>query len=125
MDSPGGGTFTRSQTMNSSVSTIVLPRTVAALTNSSWEKKNGDSTTNTGPNDAPDMASEEDTDVEMGPDVVATPKDNYIDPNSYPDGGIEAWTVVFGGFCALFVSFGWINCEISAPRSSPHLDLQC
>ncbi|EZG01117.1 hypothetical protein H106_08462 [Trichophyton rubrum CBS 735.88] len=109
-DSSGGGTFTRSQTMNSSVSTIVLPHTVAALTNSSWEKKKGDATINTSPNDAPDMASEEDTDVEMGPDVVATPKDNFIDPDSYPDGGIEAWTVVFGGFCALFVSFGWINC---------------
>ena len=105
--------------MNSSVSTIVLPHTVAALTNSSWEKKKGDATINTSPNDAPDMASEEDTDVEMGPDVVATPKDNFIDPDSYPDGGIEAWTVVFGGFCALFVSFGRINCELSAPLRSP------
>lgn len=28
-----------------------------------------------------------------------------------PDGGWEAWLVVAGGFCALFVSFGWINCE--------------
>ena len=35
---------------------------------------------------------------------------NPMDPSSFPDGGKEAWTVVFGGFCALFVSFGWINC---------------
>ncbi|PGH04356.1 hypothetical protein GX51_03515 [Blastomyces parvus] len=33
-----------------------------------------------------------------------------VDPSAFPDGGIEAWTVVFGGFCSLFVSFGWITC---------------
>ncbi|MCJ1307749.1 hypothetical protein MMC25_001397 [Agyrium rufum] len=33
-----------------------------------------------------------------------------LDPSSFPDGGFEAWMVVFGGFCSLFVSFGWINC---------------
>ncbi|MCJ1249423.1 hypothetical protein MMC30_006647 [Trapelia coarctata] len=33
-----------------------------------------------------------------------------MDPSSFPDGGLEAWLVVFGGFCCLFVSFGWINC---------------
>ncbi|KAM0329714.1 hypothetical protein ACHAPQ_006632 [Fusarium lateritium] len=27
-----------------------------------------------------------------------------------PDGGLEAWSVVAGGFCAVFASFGWINC---------------
>jgi len=32
-------------------------------------------------------------------------------PNDYPDGGFEAWLVVFGGFCAVFCGFGWINCE--------------
>ncbi|RDW85368.1 hypothetical protein BP5796_03693 [Coleophoma crateriformis] len=31
-------------------------------------------------------------------------------PNDYPDGGFEAWLVVAGGFCAVFCSFGWINC---------------
>ena len=29
----------------------------------------------------------------------------------FPDGGFEAWLVVGGGFCAIFASFGWINCE--------------
>jgi hypothetical protein len=33
-----------------------------------------------------------------------------INPADFPDGGLEAWLVVLGGWCALFVSFGWINC---------------
>lgn len=28
-----------------------------------------------------------------------------------PDQGIAAWTTVAGGFCLLFVSFGWISCN--------------
>ena len=40
-----------------------------------------------------------------------------MDPSSFPDGGLKAWLVVFGGFCSLFVSFGWINCKLLA--SSP------
>lgn len=31
------------------------------------------------------------------------------DPASFPDGGLEAWLVVSGGFASLFSSFGWIN----------------
>ena len=34
-----------------------------------------------------------------------------MDPRAFPDGGVKAWLVVFGGFCCLFCSFGWINCE--------------
>ncbi len=33
-----------------------------------------------------------------------------INPADFPDGGLEAWLVVVGGWCCLFVSFGWINC---------------
>lgn len=33
-----------------------------------------------------------------------------MDPASFPDGGLDAWLVVLGGFCCLFCSFGWINC---------------
>jgi hypothetical protein len=29
------------------------------------------------------------------------------------DGGITAWLAVLGGFCGMFVSFGWINCTTS------------
>ena len=32
------------------------------------------------------------------------------DPTEYPDGGIKAWSVVFGAWCCLFVSQGWNNC---------------
>jgi hypothetical protein len=31
-------------------------------------------------------------------------------PNLPPDGGLQAWLVVLGGFCMVFASFGWINC---------------
>lgn len=27
-----------------------------------------------------------------------------------PDGGVQAWLAVLGGFCTVFASFGWINC---------------
>ena len=29
--------------------------------------------------------------------------------NPLPDGGVTAWLVVLGGWCALFCTFGWIN----------------
>lgn len=29
--------------------------------------------------------------------------------NEFPDGGAEAWLVILGGWCCLFVSFGWIT----------------
>ncbi|KAL0255002.1 hypothetical protein SLS55_009527 [Diplodia seriata] len=35
---------------------------------------------------------------------------NPMDPKNFPDGGRDAWLCVLGGFCALFCSFGWINC---------------
>ena len=33
-----------------------------------------------------------------------------VNPADFPDGGFEAWLVVVGAWCCLFVSFGWINC---------------
>jgi len=33
-----------------------------------------------------------------------------INPADFPDGGWQAWIVVFGGWCALFCTFGLINC---------------
>lgn len=32
------------------------------------------------------------------------------DPSEPPDGGLEAWIIVAGSWCCLFVSFGWITC---------------
>lgn len=34
-------------------------------------------------------------------------------PGPPPDGGLKAWSTVLGAFCGLFVSFGWINCELT------------
>ncbi|RYP66709.1 hypothetical protein DL771_007642 [Monosporascus sp. 5C6A] len=33
-----------------------------------------------------------------------------LNPADFPDGGLEPWLVVFGGWCALFCTFGLINC---------------
>lgn len=33
-----------------------------------------------------------------------------MSPADFPDGGKEAWLVVFGGWCGLFCTFGLINC---------------
>jgi len=53
--------------------------------------------------------------VEAGADLEAAgqiPKAvvGGINPADFPDGGLEAWLVVFGGWCCLFCSFGWVNC---------------
>lgn len=29
-------------------------------------------------------------------------------PSNNPDGGVQAWLAVFGGFLCLFCSFGWV-----------------
>ena len=34
-----------------------------------------------------------------------------VDASTPPDGGLQAWLAVLGGFCAVFASFGWINCK--------------
>ncbi|KAI0123710.1 major facilitator superfamily transporter [Xylariales sp. AK1849] len=31
-------------------------------------------------------------------------------PADFPDGGLDAWLCVLGGFCALFCTFGLVNC---------------
>jgi hypothetical protein len=33
-----------------------------------------------------------------------------MSPADFPDGGLEAWLVLFGGWCALFCTFGLVNC---------------
>lgn len=39
----------------------------------------------------------------------SAPTAGGINPADFPDGGLEAWLVVLGGWACLFVSFGWIN----------------
>ncbi|ODH45626.1 hypothetical protein GX48_08291 [Paracoccidioides brasiliensis] len=41
-------------------------------------------------------------DVEQQKPAAEPPADPMRDAGAYPEGGIEAWTVVFGGFCGLF-----------------------
>lgn len=31
-------------------------------------------------------------------------------PSDFPDGGLQAWCVVFGGWCGLFCTFGFVSC---------------
>ncbi|KAM5448730.1 hypothetical protein MaudCBS49596_005237 [Microsporum audouinii] len=54
------------------------------------------------------------SDLENGADgqveKVVEAKPAYGGRNDAPDGGLEAWLVVFGGWCALFCTFGLINC---------------
>ncbi|CAK7241741.1 MAG: hypothetical protein STHCBS139747_003210 [Sporothrix thermara] len=33
-----------------------------------------------------------------------------LNPADFPEGGFEAWLVVFGGWCGLFCTFGLVNC---------------
>ena len=49
-------------------------------------------------------------DLKVDMEKSATP--SPMDPASFPDGGLNAWLVVLGGFCCLFCSFGWINCML-------------
>ena len=42
-------------------------------------------------------------------EVSKRPPPGIMDPASFPDGGVKAWTTVLGGFCALFVSFGGLK----------------
>lgn len=45
-------------------------------------------------------------DVEAGGDKALPP----ASADDYPDGGLEAWLAVLGGWCAMFCTFGMINC---------------
>ena len=59
----------------------------------------------------PEPEVEAEADLEKGgavPKPATAP--GGINPADFPDGGLEACLVVLGGWCALFVSFGWINC---------------
>jgi len=71
------------------------------------------------PNDSPD-SSIDSIPAQLSMAAVSGPADDSEkalpasagpDPAAFPDGGLEAWLVVAGGFCSVFASFGWINCE--------------
>ncbi|EXJ89853.1 hypothetical protein A1O3_02920 [Capronia epimyces CBS 606.96] len=63
----------------------------------------------------PSSAGEPEKRVDTGEDggdglAINPPPINPMDPSQFPDGGLKAWTVVFGAGCAIGASFGWINC---------------
>lgn len=78
------------------------------------------------------MSTSEVTQVEASPRISekSLPQNYELDPASkdleisapapvsapqldIPDGGIEAWTVVFGGFLSYFATFGVVNSYVS------------
>ncbi|CAG8954951.1 hypothetical protein HYFRA_00008640 [Hymenoscyphus fraxineus] len=51
------------------------------------------------------------TDIEKGGVAQKpVPVAGGVNPADFPDGGLEAWLVVAGGWCCMFTSFGWVNC---------------
>ncbi|KAI0838429.1 MFS general substrate transporter [Hypoxylon sp. FL0890] len=68
-------------------------------------------TGSTNANIFPDPENVVEADMEKG--GVAPPQHTGppgFNPADFPDGGLEAWLVVAGGFCALFSTFGLVNC---------------
>lgn len=58
-------------------------------------------------------AAEPGPDIEKGPGNAAPagpPPGSGYHPTDFPDGGREAWLVVFGGWCGLFCTFGFVSC---------------
>ncbi|RFU28391.1 hypothetical protein B7463_g7956, partial [Scytalidium lignicola] len=58
----------------------------------------------------PEGEAEAEADLERAGRIPVVPQKGGVNPADFPDGGFEAWSVVVGGWCCLFVSFGWINC---------------
>jgi MFS family permease len=60
----------------------------------------------------PETEAEAHADLEKGglEEKPPGPVAGGTNPADFPDGGLEAWLVILGCWCALFCSFGWINC---------------
>ncbi|KAF4589293.1 putative transporter MCH4 [Ophiocordyceps camponoti-floridani] len=56
----------------------------------------------------PFIALSDSDDVEAS--ATPPPTGKTPGPEGFPDGGFDAWLVVAGGWCALFCTFGLINC---------------
>jgi hypothetical protein len=59
----------------------------------------------------PENAADAEADLEKAGVKPAPPAGPPgMNPADFPDGGLQAWLVVFGGWCGLFATFGFINC---------------
>ncbi|KAI4862718.1 major facilitator superfamily transporter [Hypoxylon rubiginosum] len=61
------------------------------------------------PATAEKMALASDIEESVATDSGVVP-DRYALPADFPDGGLDAWLCVFGGWCAMFAAFGLVNC---------------
>jgi hypothetical protein len=50
----------------------------------------------------------EKSDAGLEAQSIEAPKD-WSSEDTPPDGGLQAWLMVLGAWCALFCTFGWIN----------------
>lgn len=60
----------------------------------------------------PDLSSSQDVSPTKDSPAPAPPPGPPpgMAPSDFPDGGTQAWLVVLGGWCALFCTFGLVNC---------------
>ncbi|KAM0245450.1 hypothetical protein ACHAP5_005406 [Fusarium lateritium] len=101
----------------SSSSETISDRNIQPVTSTDPEKQSPLPNTKTDANMHPEPANAVAADLERGeaddekkqqkPPAGPPPG---MAPADFPDGGLEAWLVVFGGWCALFCTFGLINC---------------
>ena len=91
---------------------------VRSATNSVLSENSTPAISDQGVGDTEKGKEETNTDTMKSQEVGATPEKSDAPPagppgpGPPPDGGLHAWLTVLGGFCGLFVSFGWINCKI-------------
>lgn len=81
---------------------------------SSLDERIGPPQSETIANEIPEREDVAQADLEKS-GVVSGAKDEPtappgMSPADFPDGGLQAWLVVFGGWCGLFCTFGLINC---------------
>ncbi|KAM0348382.1 hypothetical protein ACHAPU_004352 [Fusarium lateritium] len=102
----------------SSSSETISDRNIQPITSTDPEKQSPLPTTKTDAIMHPEPANAVAADLERGEgddekkqqqQPPAMPPSGMA-PADFPDGGLEAWLVVFGGWCALFCTFGVINC---------------
>jgi MFS family permease len=59
---------------------------------------------------SPSLDGSAPADIEAEPQPASTATSHATAAAGFPEGGFTAWSVVFGAWCSLFVSFGWITC---------------